>query len=297
MLKELYKENISNKNNFIIISFFTESYINKANRLIKSLNNFDLSYKIFKIPNIHFSKSIKGINDISFSQPNLILNCIDNFNSSVLYVDVDMVFKEKPKEIFYIEKNKIDFAVYNWFEDKDNDAFQPVKATINGKIYTFYKRTHSIDYFNDSVTQLYSSGGVSFHSKSKLSKKILNEWKKNISLYPKSPDDQTLDYTFNNIKDNLKNIKTYWLDKSYCRCKFWIFTKPVIDHPDNISNRQKFTLKKIYELDRFDEKKMGIRRRKKDFAFSIIDVKTKRLYVIKNNKLVFLRNFKDEIYI
>lgn len=297
MLKELYKENISNKNNFIIISFFTESYIDKANRLIKSLNNFDLSYKIFKIPNIHFSKSIKGINDISFSQPNLILNCIDNFNSSVLYVDVDMVFKEKPKEIFYIEKNKIDFAVYNWFEDKDNDAFQPVKATINGKIYTFYKRTHSIDYFNDSVTQLYSSGGVSFHSKSKLSKKILNEWKKNISLYPKSPDDQTLDYTFNNIKDNLKNIKTYWLDKSYCRCKFWIFTKPVIDHPDNISNRQKFTLKKIYELDRFDEKKMGIRRRKKDFAFSIIDVKTKRLYVLKNNKLVFLRNFKDEIYI
>lgn len=297
MLKELYKENISNKNNFIIISFFTESYIDKANRLIKSLNNFDLSYKIFKIPNIHFSKSIKGINDISFCQPNLILNCIDNFNSSVLYVDVDMVFKEKPKEIFYIEKNKIDFAVYNWFEDKDNDAFQPVKATINGKIYTFYKRTHSIDYFNDSVTQLYSSGGVSFHSKSKLSKKILNEWKKNISLYPKSPDDQTLDYTFNNIKDNLKNIKTYWLDKSYCRCKFWIFTKPVIDHPDNISNRQKFTLKKIYELDRFDEKKMGIRRRKKDFAFSIIDVKTKRLYVIKNNKLVFLRNFKDEIYI
>ncbi len=297
MLKGLYKENINNKNNFIIISFFTESYIDKANRLIKSLNNFDLSYKIFKIPNVHFSKSIKGINDISFSQPNLILNCIDNFNSSVLYVDVDMVFKEKPKEIFYIEKNKIDFAVYNWFEDKDNDAFQPVKATINGKIYTFYKRTHSIDYFNDSVTQLYSSGGVSFHSKSKLSKKILNEWKKNISLYPKSPDDQTLDYTFNNIKDNLKNIKTYWLDKSYCRCKFWIFTKPVIDHPDNISNRQKFTLKKIYELDRFDEKKMGIRRRKKDFAFSIIDVKTKKLYILKNNKLVFLRNFKDEIYI
>jgi len=297
MLKEIYKENINNKNNFIIISFFTESYIDKANRLIKSLNDFDLSYKIYKVPNIHFSKSIKGINDISFSQPSLILNCIDNLNSSVLYVDVDMVFKEKPKKIFHFEKNKIDFAIYNWFEDKDNDAYQPVEATINGKIYTFYKRTHSIDYFNDSVTQLYSSGGVSFHSKSKLSKKILNEWKRSISLYPKSPDDQTLDYTYNNIKENFKNIKTYWLDKSYCRCKFWIFTKPIIDHPDNISNREKFTLKKIYELDRFDEKKMGIRRKKKDLAFSIIDVKTKKLYDLKNNKLVFLRNFKDEIYI
>ena len=297
MLKEIYKENINDKNNFIIISFFTESYIDKANRLIKSLNDFDLSYKIYKVPNIHFSKSIKGINDISFSQPSLILNCIDNLNSSVLYVDVDMVFKEKPKKIFHFEKNKIDFAIYNWFEDKDNDAFQPVKATINGKIYTFYKRTHSIDYFNDSVTQLYSSGGVSFHSKSKLSKKILNEWKRSISLYPKSPDDQTLDYTYNNIKENFKNIKTYWLDKSYCRCKFWIFTKPIIDHPDNISNREKFTLKKIYELDRFDEKKMGIRRKKKDLAFSIIDVKTKKLYDLKNNKLVFLRSFKDEIYI
>ena len=45
------------------------------------------------------------------------------------------------------------------------------------------------------------------------------------------------------------------------------------------------------------KKKMGIRRKKKDLAFSIIDVKTKSLYVLKNNKLVFLRNFKDEIYI
>ena len=120
---------------------------------------------------------------------------------------------------------------------------------------------------------------------------------KNISLYPKSPDDQTLDFTYNNIKDDLKKIKTYWLDKSYCRCQFWIFTKPIIDHPDNISNRQKFTLKNIYKLDRFDEKKLGIRRKKKDLAFSIIDVKTKSLYVLKDNKLVFLRNFKDEIYI
>ena len=297
MPKELYKENINNKNNFTIISFFTENYIDKAKRLINSLNNFDLSYKIYKIPNIHFSKSIKGNNDISYSQPSLILDCIDKLNSSVLYVDIDMVFKEKPRKIFYFEKNKVDFAIYNWFEDKDNDAFQPIEAKINGKIYTFYKRTHSIDYFNDSITQLYSSGGVSFHSKSKLSKKILNEWMKNISLYPKSPDDQTLDFTYNNIKDDLKKIKSYWLDKSYCRCQFWIFTKPVIDHPDKISNRQKFTLKEIYKLDRFDEKKMGIRRKKKDLAFSIIDVKTKSLYVLKNNKLVFLRNFKDEIYI
>lgn len=297
MLKEIYKENINNKNNFTVISFFTENYIDKAKRLINSLNNFDLSYKIYKIPNIHFSKSINGNSDIYYSQPSLILDCIDKLNSSVLYVDVDMVFKEKPQKIFYFEKNRIDFAIYNWFEDKNNDAFQPIKATINGKIYKFYKRTHSIDYYNDSTTQLYSSGGVSFHSKSKLSKKILNEWMKNISLYPKSPDDQTLDFTYNNIKDDLKKIKTYWLDKSYCRCQFWIFTKPIIDHPDNISNRQKFTLKNIYKLDRFDEKKLGIRRKKKDLAFSIIDVKTKSLYVLKDNKLVFLRNFKDEIYI
>ena len=297
MLKEIYKENIHNKNDFTIISFFTENYIKKADRLICSLNNFDLNYKIYKIPNIHFSKSIKGNNDISYSQPGLILDCINSLNSSVLYVDVDMVFKEKPKKILYFEKNKIDFAIYNWFEDKDNDAFQPVEATIKGKNYTFYKRTHSIDYFNDSFTQLYSSGGVSFHSKSNLSKRILNEWMKNISLYPKSPDDQTLDFTYNNIKDDLKKIKTYWLDKSYCRCRFWIFTKPIIDHPDNISNRQKFTLKNIYGLDRFDENKLGIRRKKKDFAFSIIDVKTKSLYFLENNKLVFLRNFKDEIYI
>tara|TARA_Y100000992_G_C21217553_1_gene468690 strand:- start:189 stop:1091 length:903 start_codon:yes stop_codon:yes gene_type:complete len=297
MLKEIYKENIHNKNDFTIISFFTENYIKKADRLICSLNNFDLNYKIYKIPNIHFSKSIKGNDDVSYSQPSLILNSIEELNTSVLYVDVDMVFKEKPHKIFFFEKKKIDFAIYNWFEDKDNDAYQPVKATINGKVYKFYKRTHSIDYFNDTNTQLYSSGGVSFHSKSKVSKEILNKWMKNISLYPKSPDDQTLDFTFNNIIDDSKKIKAYWLDKSYCRCRFWIFTKPIIDHPDNISNRQKFTLKNIYNLDRFDETKLGIRRKKKDLAFSIIDVKTKSLYTLKESKLVFLRNFKEEIYI
>ena len=42
-----------------------------------------------------------------------------------------MVFKEKPRKIFYFEKNKVDFAIYNWFEDKDNDAFQPIEAKIN----------------------------------------------------------------------------------------------------------------------------------------------------------------------
>ena len=39
MLKELYKKNLNSENNFTIISFFTEDYINKANRLINSLNN------------------------------------------------------------------------------------------------------------------------------------------------------------------------------------------------------------------------------------------------------------------
>lgn len=297
MFKELYKENLNNENNFTIIGFFTEDYINKANRLINSLNNLNLNFKIYKIPVVHFSISIKGNQDISYSKPSLILNCIEELNTSILYVDIDMVFEEKPQKIFYFEKNKIDFAIYNWFEDKNNDAYQPVKAKINGKVHTFYKRTHSIDYYNNFNTQLYSSGGVSFHSKSKLSKKILNEWMKNISLYPQSPDDQTLDFTYNNLQKDLKKIKTYWFDKSYCRCKFWIFTKPIIDHPDNISNRQKFTLKDVYKLDRFDEKKLGIRRKKKDLAFSIIDVKTKSLYILKNNTLVFNRKFKDDIYI
>ena len=58
---KIYKEINSNKQNFLIISFFTKNFESKALRLANSLDKLNLNYKIFEIPEIHFSKSNKGL--------------------------------------------------------------------------------------------------------------------------------------------------------------------------------------------------------------------------------------------
>ncbi len=46
-------------------------------------------------------------------------------------------------------------------------------------------------------------------------------------------DDACLDYAFNNLKDDIRSsMNVAWLPKEYCRYAWWIFDKPVIDHPE-----------------------------------------------------------------
>jgi hypothetical protein len=108
---KIYKEINSNEQNFLIISFFTKNIINKAERLIASLNKLKLNYKIFEIPSIHYSKSNKGSLDINFCQPKLILNVIKSVNIPILFVDSDIVFNKYPSLIFDFKKKEIYFAI------------------------------------------------------------------------------------------------------------------------------------------------------------------------------------------
>ena len=127
---KIYKERNSNLQNFLIISFFTKKFINKADRLITSLNKLNLNYKIFEIPTIHYSKSNKGSLDLNFCMPKLILDVIKNINIPILFVDSDIVFNKYPISIFNFVNKKIDFAIYNWLEDPDNDGYLPFKLKI-----------------------------------------------------------------------------------------------------------------------------------------------------------------------
>ena len=111
----IFRENNFDNNDFLVVSFFTQSYKNKAQRFVESVENFKLNYKVFEIPTIHYSKSNKGSYDINYCMPKLILKVIEKYNVPVLFLDVDMVITEKPKLIFDINKKKIDFAIYNWF--------------------------------------------------------------------------------------------------------------------------------------------------------------------------------------
>lgn len=298
----IYKEKEIKKENFLIVSFFTQNYKEKADRLVESLDNLNLNYKVYKIPTIHYSKSSKGSDDTNYSMPKLILEMINKFNIPILFVDCDIIFKQKPDLFFDFRKKKIDFAIYNWLEDTDNDGYLPVKLKVNienkevEKI--FYINAVNVKLLNnpDMQKQLFSSGAVAYFSNSKQSINILKEWLENIKKYPRKPDDQLLDYTFN--YSNIKNeLKVEWLDKSYCRVYWWIFTKPVIDHPEQVEHRKNDSFSIIDGKERFKIECTIERNASKIPKDNIIDVEQKKIFKVKNGKIYFIKKFKSNIYL
>ena len=200
---KIYKENKLKVEEFLIVSFFTQNYKDKADRLINSLNNFNLNYKIFEVPTIHYSKSDKVSNDINYCMPKLIIDMLKQFKIQIIFLDCDLVVMKEPKLFYSLKEKNIDFAIYNWLEDSENDGYLPVKLKINserGEIEeTYYINSVNVKLLNNpnKEGQLFSSCGVAYFSESNSSINVLNEWLENIIKYPKAPDDQLLDHTFN----------------------------------------------------------------------------------------------------
>ena len=127
---KIYKENNFSKIGFLIVSFFTQNYKSKADMLIDSLNKFNLNYKIFEIPTIHYSKSDKGSDDINYCMPNLIIKMINKYRIPIIFMDCDLVLMEEPKLFYKLKEKCIDFSIYNWLADKDNDGYMPLKVNF-----------------------------------------------------------------------------------------------------------------------------------------------------------------------
>ena len=169
---KIYKENKLEIEDFLIVSFFTQNYKDKADRLINSLNNFNLNYKIFEVPTIHYSKSDKGSNDINYCMPKLVLKMLKKFKVPIIFLDCDLVVMKEPKLFYSLKEKNIDFAIYNWLEDSDNDGYLPVKLKINserGEIEeTYYINSVNVKLLNNpnKELQLFSSGGVAYFSDS-----------------------------------------------------------------------------------------------------------------------------------
>ena len=300
---KIYKENNLNDKNFIVVSFFTKSYKDKADKLINSLNKFNINYKIFEIPTIHYSKSNKGSDDINYCMPKLIMKALSSFRLPILFIDCDMEIVQKPELFYRLDEKKIDFAIYNWLEDSDNDGYLPLKLNINtseGKIEkTYFINKVNVKLLNHSEKekQLFSSGAVAYFSNSDLSNKLLKDWYKNIEKYPQLPDDQILDYTFNFTFDKKNKLKIEWLSKNYCRVYWWIFTKPIINHPDNVSHREEDNFYKITGKKRFKIENTIKRETSKIPSDLIIDINEKKLLKIKNGKIFIIKNFKEKTYV
>ena len=300
---KIYKENKLKVEDFLIVSFFTQNYKDKADRLINSLNNFNLNYKIFEVPTIHYSKSDKGSNDINYCMPKLIIDMLKQFKIPIIFLDCDLVVMKEPKLFYSLKEKNIDFAIYNWLEDSENDGYLPVKLKINserGEIEeTYYINSVNVKLLNNpnKEGQLFSSGGVAYFSESNSSINVLNEWLENIIKYPKAPDDQLLDHTFNYSSTVRKNLKVEWLDKSYCRVFWWIFSQPIINHPGHMSHRVNDNFFKITGKERFKIENTIKRNSSKVSKEFIIDAKNKKILKVEKGKIFVVRSFTESVYV
>ena len=300
---KIYKENKLEIEDFLIVSFFTQNYKDKADRLINSLNNFNLNYKIFEVQTIHYSKSDKGSNDINYCMPKLIIDMLKQFKVPIIFLDCDLVVMKEPKLFYSLKEKNIDFAIYNWLEDSENDGYLPVKLKINserGKIEeTYYINSVNVKLLNNpnKEGQLFSSGGVAYFSESNSSINVLNEWLENIIKYPKAPDDQLLDHTFNYSSNVRKNLKVEWLDKSYCRVFWWIFSEPIINHPGHMSHRVNDNFFKITGKERFKIENTIKRNSSKVSKEFIIDAKNKKILKVEKGKIFVVRSFTESVYV
>jgi len=60
---------------------------------------------------------------------------------------------------------------------------------------------------------------------------LLNAWFQTIQEFPGAPDDHCLDRAFNIRRPMGRDWRWAWLDKAYARYLWWIYVRPVIDHP------------------------------------------------------------------
>ena len=300
---KIYRENILENESFLIVSFFTQSYKKKAERLIGSLDRLNLNYKVFEIPTIHYSKSEKGSEEIDYCMPKLILTMIENYKIPIIFIDCDLIFVKEPKLFYTFTKEQIDFAIYNWLNDSENDGYLPIKLKVKtdkGDIEnTYYINGVSVNLLNSTnkEEQLFSSGAVAYFSNTKESINLLKEWIKNIIKYPKAPDDQLLDFTFNYSASVRKNLKFRWFDKSYCRIYWWIFSDPVINHPGHVTHRKNDKFSLITGKDRFKLNNTISRYHSKISKDFLIDIKEKNILKVEKGKIYIVKKLTEEIYI
>jgi protein O-GlcNAc transferase len=222
---------------FLVAAMITadEKYYHYAQRLVNSCLQFGLAIVVYEVPTVHRSISAKGSDDVRFTKANFISFLHQIYAIPILYLDVDVVIKQIPSVIPQLITQGYDFAAYNWFSDRQNCCYSPQNVDFVEKgvtIHTthrFYKFTHQITLHGKD--QLLVSGCTQFYNNTKHAEILLKEWHSSICQFPTATDDSCLDFAFNNLPLD-SGIKAFWLDKSYARYCWWLYTQPVIDHPD-----------------------------------------------------------------
>jgi hypothetical protein len=256
----------------MVASMFTPNMRGLADRLQASLEAFSLDYTLQELPAIHRSISLKGTSDSAFSKPVFISRILAEHRRPVLYVDADIVFRSKPALILQLTAEGTEFACYNMLADPTTDCFAP--APVPGAPFgRFYAFSNSVDLIDSS--QLIACGAVQYHSPA--SAPLLEAWRNTIERVPEVPDDESLDYAFNfGIPRN--SLRAYWLPKEYCRYAWWIYVRPIIDHPKMPAATNRVTFKQAAGIERFDGSRLIPRSDPAPLPRDyLVDVATRRL--------------------
>ena len=217
---------------YLFCGMFTDSYRDMARRLAQSLESLDISHALFQVPFVHSSTTPKGENNAIYAKANFILHVLEQTQRPILYVDCDCVVLKYPNLINKIISDGCDFAIFNWLTSERSDAYVPYPLPLVGsELKRYYGYSHQYDLLSNE--QLICSGAVQLWGQTDSAKHLLSGWLETVQKYPRAPDDESLDFTFNNDLSHLhKTLKPYWLPKGYVRYPFWIFDEPIIKHPD-----------------------------------------------------------------
>ena len=214
----------------------TPSHARFGERLADSCLTHSLPLALYEVPLVHRSIDPRGSEDMRYTKPNFIRFLLDRYRCPVLYLDVDCVIAERPLRIDDLLAARVDFAIFNWLAEEHTEAY--VRAeNVRGEglrpgtqFDRLYRFSHSIDWM--CATQLLASGAVQWYASSPAAKELLMLWQSVIERSPRSADDKCLDFAFNHYPASGPALTAAWLDKAYARYAWWIYQRPVIDHPE-----------------------------------------------------------------
>lgn len=216
---------------FEAVAFRTPNYAPAA-RLLDSCARVGLPLTLHTIPAIHRSVSARGTDDPATTKPNLIHAALERRRRPILYLDADVVFREAPTLLERIVAGGHDLALYNWAADEHTDAFRPLVLELpdGPSRHRFFRFANAFDHFDPA--QLVTSGAVQLWGDSGGARALLAAWQRAILEFPEASDDACLDFAFNNPEPERPPVRPFWLPKAYVRYPWWIYARPVIDHPD-----------------------------------------------------------------
>lgn len=276
---------------FLVVAMYTDSYAEKAARLRASLESLGLPHELHRVPTVHDSISRKGTRDPAYTKASFIGRLLEQHRRPLLYVDADCEFRSAPALIGELLAGGTEFAIYNWAADRQTEAYLPAPIAmgspdgVSGSGPRFYRFASKFVHYDP--TQLLCSGAVQLYADTPAVRLLLQAWQRNIEAFAGSADDHCMDYTYNNRDAALANLRAAWLPKEYARYGWWIYVKPVIDHPEYATDATHFKpVPQVGGLKQFYPERAEVLKDAPLFpADCVIDVHARRLLKIENKAI------------